>query len=194
MPNDWEQIYGFNPKDPSDANQDQDGDGLTNLEEYELGTDPTQKEKGKSNWFVYVLFFIAFVLIAGGIIFAIQKYQKPKKPLLPRVPPLIRRPLRPRPMLPRRPLRPTQPLKPAAPKPVAPAKPTEPEKEWVTLKELKEKKPDVFSRLPTLTTKKGTKDIFKELESIAKGTPSKAKKSSEKAIKELKTVKKKKKR
>jgi len=32
--------YGFNPLDPNDASGDTDSDGLTNLEEYQAGTDP----------------------------------------------------------------------------------------------------------------------------------------------------------
>jgi hypothetical protein len=41
MPDGWELQYGLDPLNPSDAAQDLDGDGLTNLEEYQLGTDPT---------------------------------------------------------------------------------------------------------------------------------------------------------
>ncbi|MFC4258498.1 hypothetical protein ACFOZ5_05535 [Marinobacter lacisalsi] len=37
----FEQQYGLNVNDPSDALEDLDGDGLTNLEEHDLGTDPT---------------------------------------------------------------------------------------------------------------------------------------------------------
>src|SRR3974390_2308578 len=37
MPDDTEIANGFNPLDPSDAGQDADGDGLTNLQEYQLG-------------------------------------------------------------------------------------------------------------------------------------------------------------
>jgi len=44
MPDDWELKYGLNPNDPSDAYLDADGDGLTNLKEYRLGTDPTKKD------------------------------------------------------------------------------------------------------------------------------------------------------
>jgi hypothetical protein len=40
MPDYWEKIYGLNWNDPSDANADPDGDGLTNLQEYTHGTDP----------------------------------------------------------------------------------------------------------------------------------------------------------
>jgi hypothetical protein len=40
MPDEWEILHGFNPNDSSDANQDFDGDGYTNLEEYLNGSDP----------------------------------------------------------------------------------------------------------------------------------------------------------
>jgi hypothetical protein len=39
LPDDWEIAHGLNPW-LNDANLDSDGDGLTNLQEYELGTDP----------------------------------------------------------------------------------------------------------------------------------------------------------
>ena len=41
MSDDWENQYGLIPKDPSDGNKDVDGDGYTNLQEYQAGTDPT---------------------------------------------------------------------------------------------------------------------------------------------------------
>ena len=40
MPNGWEICYGLDPRDPSDADLDSDGDGLTNLREYRLGRSP----------------------------------------------------------------------------------------------------------------------------------------------------------
>jgi hypothetical protein len=40
LPDDWELAHGLNPNDPSDALLDSDGDGLSNLEECRLGTDP----------------------------------------------------------------------------------------------------------------------------------------------------------
>ena len=40
MPDEWEEFYGLNPRDPSDGPQDADGDGYTNVEEYLNGTFP----------------------------------------------------------------------------------------------------------------------------------------------------------
>ncbi|MGM0510632.1 MAG: Ig-like domain-containing protein, partial [Thermoplasmatota archaeon] len=40
MPDEWEEKYGFDPKDSTDAEEDFDQDGLTNLEEYNKGTYP----------------------------------------------------------------------------------------------------------------------------------------------------------
>jgi beta-glucanase (GH16 family) len=39
--NGWKQQYGLNPFDPNLANEDADGDGMSNLQEYLAGTDPT---------------------------------------------------------------------------------------------------------------------------------------------------------
>ena len=36
----WETEHGLNPNDPTDAGLDSDGDGLTNFEEFQTGTDP----------------------------------------------------------------------------------------------------------------------------------------------------------
>ena len=43
MPDSYELAYGFN-RLVKDANQDLDGDTLTNLEEFQVGTDPTLKD------------------------------------------------------------------------------------------------------------------------------------------------------
>jgi hypothetical protein len=40
IPDDWKIAHGFDPNDPTVAGQDTDGDGLTNLQEFQLGTDP----------------------------------------------------------------------------------------------------------------------------------------------------------
>ena len=52
MPDGWELAHGFNPFDSSDAARDADGDGLTNLREYQLGTNPRNADTdgdGKSD-------------------------------------------------------------------------------------------------------------------------------------------------
>ena len=43
-PNKWEGLYGFNRFDPSDAESDLDADGLSNREEFELGTNPRDSD------------------------------------------------------------------------------------------------------------------------------------------------------
>ena len=40
IPNWWEELYGFDPADPSDAAEDPDQDLATNLDEFNNGTDP----------------------------------------------------------------------------------------------------------------------------------------------------------
>ena len=44
IPNNWEQYFRLDQLDPNDAAADFDNDGLTNLEEYGNGTDPTSKD------------------------------------------------------------------------------------------------------------------------------------------------------
>ena len=51
IPDEWELAYGLNPLDASDAEQDVDGDGYSNLSEYQLQTHPLVK----SNQHYYVL-------------------------------------------------------------------------------------------------------------------------------------------
>jgi len=44
MPDGWEMRYGLDPGDASDAAYDYNDDGLTNLEEYEKGKDPLERD------------------------------------------------------------------------------------------------------------------------------------------------------
>jgi PKD repeat protein len=44
MPDAWEATYGLNSNFPNDAGYDKDGDGLTNLQEYQSGTVPTNPD------------------------------------------------------------------------------------------------------------------------------------------------------
>ena len=45
MPDYWERIYGFDPKNAKDAGEDPDGDGDDNLLEYQNGTNPREHEQ-----------------------------------------------------------------------------------------------------------------------------------------------------
>jgi predicted transcriptional regulator len=47
MPDEWEQENGFNSTDPSDAQEDRDGDALINVEEFIRGTDPALNDTDK---------------------------------------------------------------------------------------------------------------------------------------------------
>jgi len=47
MPDRWEIKYNLNPNDPSDAREDVNGDGYTNIEKYINGIDPTKKVNWK---------------------------------------------------------------------------------------------------------------------------------------------------
>ncbi len=75
MPDDWEERYGLDPYDPSDASHDQDNDGATNIEEYQQGTNPLKKQTSSieimdrltQNWaylFVSLIIFFIIVLLA----------------------------------------------------------------------------------------------------------------------------------
>lgn len=44
MPDGWEVIYNLDPLNPADAAQDVDGDGFSNLQEYQNGTDPQNED------------------------------------------------------------------------------------------------------------------------------------------------------
>ena len=44
IPDIWETTYGFKQDDPSDRDSDADGDGMSNIEEYIAGTNPTDPE------------------------------------------------------------------------------------------------------------------------------------------------------
>ena len=46
IPNGWKQQYGLDPLDPNLGGKDGDGDGMSNLQEYLAGTDPTNSSSG----------------------------------------------------------------------------------------------------------------------------------------------------
>lgn len=47
MPDEWERKYNLNPNNPSDAIEDLNGDGYTNIEKFINGIDPTKKVNWK---------------------------------------------------------------------------------------------------------------------------------------------------
>lgn len=46
IPNGWKQQYGFDPLDPTVANADTDGDGMSNLQEFLAGANPLNSSSG----------------------------------------------------------------------------------------------------------------------------------------------------
>jgi RHS repeat-associated protein len=46
LPDEWELAFGLNPRDATDALSDEDGDGLTALDEFRQGSDPGQYDAG----------------------------------------------------------------------------------------------------------------------------------------------------
>ncbi len=84
MPDDWEERYGLNPADQSDASQDDDNDGATNLEEYEQGTNPIKKissssefaERLKENWAYLTASLIVFIAIVLLAVYGIRRRTK----------------------------------------------------------------------------------------------------------------------
>lgn len=52
LPDGWEVTYGLNPTNAADASADPDDDGLTNLQEYQRGFDPTEVDGGAITLYV----------------------------------------------------------------------------------------------------------------------------------------------
>ncbi|MBN1280701.1 MAG: hypothetical protein JXA00_03540 [Candidatus Thermoplasmatota archaeon] len=73
MPDAWEDRYGLDPYDPSDATGDADEDGISNVQEYMDGTNPLKKqspasevlERLKDNW----VYLVASIGVCVGIVF-----------------------------------------------------------------------------------------------------------------------------
>ena len=81
MPDWWEDKYGLNKLDPTDANKDPDKDGFSNLQEYLNGTDPNAFDKGgKSHTWNIILLIIGFLTIAGstGFLVYYREYYLPE--------------------------------------------------------------------------------------------------------------------
>ncbi|NQU98089.1 hypothetical protein HQ533_01365 [Candidatus Woesearchaeota archaeon] len=100
MPDYWENQYGLDLNDPSDAIGDPDSDGFTNIDEFTAGTNPfdstshppkagtkdeppvSDSNKKVISW-TFIL--IGLILIIAGIAFLMLENQKKKKKLEPRL-------------------------------------------------------------------------------------------------------------
>ncbi len=74
MPDAWENRYGLDANDPSDADEDPDNDGRTNYQEYENGTDPLVPDgfpEKKNRTLQIILLILGLVLMLGSIGFLI---------------------------------------------------------------------------------------------------------------------------
>lgn len=58
IPDWWDEKYGFDPTDPTNALRDSDGDGLTNLQEYLYGTNPNKADSDNDGLTDYQEIFI----------------------------------------------------------------------------------------------------------------------------------------
>ena len=89
MPDSWEEQYNLNPLNASDAEDDPDGDGLTNLEEYLLGLNPRDRDTDNDgipdnidlfpNSFFMPTGLIITIFGSVGIIYAIFKIIKKER-------------------------------------------------------------------------------------------------------------------
>ncbi|MBW3000256.1 solute carrier organic anion transporter [Candidatus Woesearchaeota archaeon] len=105
MPDKWELKYGLDPNNPDDANQDMDGDGYSNLDEYLDGTDPTDPNDPlpkKKHTLQIIFLIIGLLLMLGSIGFLVYS----RMVLVPQQRAATRKaqPQRPMPMAQRRPL------------------------------------------------------------------------------------------
>ncbi len=86
LPNSWEDQYGLDSYDPTDANLDPDGDGFTNYQEYKEETDPSDSGSKPSSASsddntMYILAAILVVILVVAIIgfgvFAVMNRKSP---------------------------------------------------------------------------------------------------------------------
>jgi hypothetical protein len=72
----WETENGLNPLDATDASLDPDGDGLTNLQEYEKDADPNVSDAQAFPW--WILGALAVVIVGVSATLGLWKRRKPK--------------------------------------------------------------------------------------------------------------------
>ncbi|UCD14301.1 MAG: hypothetical protein JSW60_02495 [Thermoplasmatales archaeon] len=81
MPDWWEERYGFDPYDQSDAEKDEDGDGFTNVEEYNSGNNPLKHLSSlhgvvyrlRENWVYLIVSVVLLISIIALSIYAVRR-------------------------------------------------------------------------------------------------------------------------
>jgi subtilase family serine protease len=84
MPDLWEERYGFNARNPTDATEDEDGDGYTNLKEYELGTNPLKEtsslqeisKKIQDNFLYLIASCVLFVMLVVLSLYGLRRMKQ----------------------------------------------------------------------------------------------------------------------
>jgi len=76
MPDEWEVENGLDPLDPSDADQDLDGDWFSNIEEYQWGMNPRIYNPWKINFSIAIATAIASIPLAIFIAFIFYRKKK----------------------------------------------------------------------------------------------------------------------
>jgi|GEM_PF-2788895 len=72
IPDEWEMKYDLDPLDPSDAGEDPDNDGKTNLEEFRSGSDPRSTTEDESSILIFLIVMIVGVmLILALVVYAV---------------------------------------------------------------------------------------------------------------------------
>jgi len=77
MPDTWETENELNPLDAADASLDPDGDGLTNLQEYQGDTNPSVSDAQAFPW--WILGVVAVVMVGVGATLVLWKRRRPTR-------------------------------------------------------------------------------------------------------------------
>lgn len=83
MDDEWERYYGFDPNDPTDASNDYDSDGYTNLDEFIMGTDPLDADYMEFMMYYiqdqFHLIFLTICFLLVSLLFSIVGLRRSKR-------------------------------------------------------------------------------------------------------------------
>jgi len=77
MPDTWETENELDPLNATDASLDPDGDGLTNLQEYQEDTDPNVSDAQAFPWWVLGVVAAVMIIIAVAATFLWRRRKQP---------------------------------------------------------------------------------------------------------------------